>query len=413
MNIVKKTRDTLRSGGLNAFFGRASSYLETRLMIAAHRLIQNAAMKTSRDAAGIKILGKQAGDLDSMAMMEYFIPKLNQLNSNRHYSAVVLNYLCNAFNLASPIIANSKMQFSPIDEIVYDADIILCNLSMINQVPSMSAKSIENMEVVFRNNTYVIFCKPGLIEPVNGIDVDTDTYVATITENSQKGVKSYIAESGFNFVVREGTVDQSIINEVKHEYIGRLTAGGFTGKNVIDLGGHIGSFSIQITRYLEKNGKVICVEPSPYNVSLIKENIERNKLGDIIQVQQKAVSSKSGKATLYISTDNTGGNKLGMVEPSSKEAVEVDVTTLANIADEFNGEAIDLLKIDVEGSEHSILFPCGDLLKSKVKLVIGEAGSSNYGDALDIISFLQKYDFEVDYEGNAAQLIFIAKNINY
>ena len=146
---------------------------------------------------------------------------------------------------------------------------------------------------------------------------------------------------------------------------------------------------------------------------MIKENIELNKLGNIIQVQQKAVSSKPGKATLYISTDNTGGNKLDMFEPSSKETVEVDVTTLANIADEFNGETIDLLKIDVEGSEHSILIPCGDLLKSKVKLVIGEAGSSNYGDAMDIVSFLQKYDFEVEYEGNAAQLIFIAKNINY
>ena len=132
----------------------------------------------------------------------------------------------------------------------------------------------------------------------------------------------------------------------------------------------------------------------------------------MIHDQQKTASSKSGMATLYISSDDTGGNKLDMVEPSAKETVEVDVTTLANIVNEFNGEDIDLLKIDVEGSEHSILMSHGDLLKNKVKLIIGESGDSNCGDGMDVISFLRDHDFEVEYEGNASHLIFIVKNIH-
>ena len=259
MNVVNKAQTTLRSGGLNAFLGRASSYLETRILIATHRLIPNTSMKLSREAAGIKILRKQAGDLDSTAMIEFIIHKLNLLHSNRYFKAVVPNYLCNAFSLARPIIAKGKMHFSPIDEIVNDVDMILCNLSMMNQVPSVYAHSIVNMDVVFKNNTYVIFCKPGLIEPVKNIDVDAYIYVAAISENRQIGVKSYIVENGFNFVVREGTVDRSVISEVVHEYLERLKAEGLSGKNVIDLGGHIGSFSIQITKYLDTRGKVLCV----------------------------------------------------------------------------------------------------------------------------------------------------------
>lgn len=135
------------------------------------------------------------------------------------------------------------------------------------------------------------------------------------------------------------------------------------------------------------------------------------RLSKIINVLQAAVSSKPGKATLYISSDNTGGNKLDMVEPSSKEAVEVEVVTMSDIIADFGAENIDLLKVDVEGSEHPILFPHGDLLKRKVKMIIGEAGGSPYGDGMDIVEFLQ--NCEVEYEGNAAQLIFLASNKSY
>jgi len=413
MSIVNQIQLTLRAGGLRAFIWRTLSYLETRVIITTYRLIPTSVLIEERDAAGIKIIKKQSGDLDSMEILGLFIPKLNQLKPNKHLNAVVPNYLFGAFSLASPIIASGKIQFSPIDEVAYDADIILINLSMINQVTSVYAKTIENMEVVFKNNTYVVLCETGLIECATDADILDNIYADPIYEDNKKGVESYIVENGFNNIVREGTMDQSIINEVKHEYLDRLTNDGFTGKNIIDLGTHIGSFSIQISKYLETNGKVICIEPSPYNVNMIKKNIELNQLNKVIHVQQKAVSAKAGKSILYISSDNTGGNKLGMVEPSSKENIEVDVTTLADIVSEFNGENIDLLKIDVEGSEHSILMPHGDLLKNKVKLIIGETGVSIYGDGIDIITFLQKHDFEVEYEGNASQLIFIAKNIHY
>ncbi len=101
-----------------------------------------------------------------------------------------------------------------------------------------------------------------------------------------------------------------------------------------------------------------------------------------------------------------------MMEPSSNESVMVDVTTLSDIVAAYDEECVDLLKIDVEGSERAILFPNGDLLKRKVRIIIGEAGNSPYGNGIDFVNFLRNQGFNVEYEGNESQLIFIAKNQN-
>ncbi len=50
----------------------------------------------------------------------------------------------------------------------------------------------------------------------------------------------------------------------------------------IDIGAHIGKFTIKIAKTLAENGKVISIEPDSINFSLLKENIELNKLKNII-----------------------------------------------------------------------------------------------------------------------------------
>jgi hypothetical protein len=76
----------------------------------------------------------------------------------------------------------------------------------------------------------------------------------------------------------------------------------------------------------------------------------------------------------------------------------------------FSSAVLDLLKIDVEGSEHAILFPHGRLLSQKVRLIVGEAGASDRGDGLAFLRFLEQNGFTVSHEGNESQLIFLAVN---
>ena len=413
MNIVEKSKLLLKTGGLKSILRSAYSYFETRMTVILYRLLPTETFKKARDEACIRILKKQEGDLDSSEMLDYLIHELNQLQPDKRFTIVVPNYFQNAFTIASPIIAGGRADYYALDTVVEDTDLFLFNRSMLNQVPGTFAKLIEGLKVIFINNSYVVLSNLKIPDSDKDVELNANDIADIISQNSDSNTKKYVVENGYKFVVREGSMDHGIINEVKHEYLDRLLQDDFAGKNVIDLGGHIGSFSIQVTKYLGPDSRVFCIEPLPDNVDMIKENIDLNKLGDIISVHQMAVSSKSGKATLCISSDNTGGNKLDMVESSSKQAIEVEVTTLSDIIDSFGGETIDLLKVDVEGSECPILFPHGELLKRKVKRLVGEAGGSPYGDGLDLIKFLRSHDFDVEYTGNASQLIFYAKNLNF
>lgn len=78
--------------------------------------------------------------------------------------------------------------------------------------------------------------------------------------------------------------------------------------NVIDIGGHIGIFSILMGKKL-KAGKVYVYEPFPENFSLLKENIELNGCSNIV-VFNKAVCGENEKREIFKSEKNTGGHSL-------------------------------------------------------------------------------------------------------
>ncbi len=292
MDFIKKISLALNVRNPVVFLGQACSYLESRVMVFFYMIVPGSVFEKSRNDACLKILKKQSGDLDSLDMLEFLISALNNSRPESHLNVVVPNYFLDAFTISKPIVAHGAARYFPVSEIVNKADLILCNLSMLNQIPSGYAATLRDMEVVFLNNSYVILSKKKIICKKYGVSVDSDYFANIASKNKAMGGKSYIVESGFNFVVRAGTMDRGIISEVKHEYLDRLEKMGFSGKNVIDLGGHIGSFSIQITKYLQSDAKVICVEPSPCNVDIIRENVELNNLGKMVHIKQLAVSSK-------------------------------------------------------------------------------------------------------------------------
>ena len=71
-----------------------------------------------------------------------------------------------------------------------------------------------------------------------------------------------------------------------------------------------------------------------------------------------------------------------------------------------------MLKLDVEGSEHSVLMPLGDLLKSSVKYLnlIVEAGGSSRGDGMTLLKFLKNLGFSCDFQGDSSLMLFRANN---
>ena len=405
----EKLRFAFKSGGIRGVGIRALGFLENRLIVLFYRLLPRSVFANARDRAIIRVLAKQSGDPDSLEMLGEFVLHMNRLQLSRRLRMSVPLYFVRVFNLVSPICGNGNITIAPIDPAVSTADIALFNKAMLNQVPPDYARWLQDLDIVFENGTYLLFANPHVWPSGAEQTIDKQPILASIAQNKNETTESIVRFDGFNFIVRDATMDQAIVQEVKSEYIEQLVSDGFNGKNVIDLGAHIGSFSIQVSRLVSADAKIVCVEPSPRNYSLLRRNIALNRLESLVLPKHAAVSSKRGWATLFISSDNTGGSKLDMEEPSATETVDVRALKLDDIVDEFGTQMIDLLKIDVEGSEQSILFPNKHLLKDRVAAIIGEAGKSVGGDGLDVVGFLESCGFRVTYTGNASQLIFYAR----
>jgi FkbM family methyltransferase len=185
----------------------------------------------------------------------------------------------------------------------------------------------------------------------------------------------YAFRNGLRMKVRSGTFDSRIINEiwVHQDY----TPDGFgiaEDAIVVDVGAHIGTFSLFASRKARKGG-VYAFEPMAGNFRMLEENIALNRPSNIICIN-KAMGGGSSLRQLRISADNSGGHSL-LPSERSGSLQQVDCISLQDFIREYGLRRIDLLKLDCEGSEFDILFNAPDDAFHKIKRI-----SMEYHDGL-------------------------------
>jgi len=134
---------------------------------------------------------------------------------------------------------------------------------------------------------------------------------------------------------------------------------------VVDLGANIGTFSMWI---YDKAEKIYAVEPVPAIFNYLQQNVINNQL-DKIKTFNFAIGSSSGKRMMKLDPQVTGGGSKVITEMIGGD-IEVDCKQLVDFMSEEGIKYIDLLKMDVEGSEEEILhnnFPA-----DRIGTIIGE-----------------------------------------
>jgi FkbM family methyltransferase len=126
---------------------------------------------------------------------------------------------------------------------------------------------------------------------------------------------------------------------------------------IIDLGGHIG-MSVIRWKCACPQAEITVVEPNPSTVRILRRNIARNHLENV-HIINAAASSKDGAATLFMPKRGVGfrwGDFIKtedrIVDVSHYDTEEVRGVRLSSIIDERD---VDLLKIDIEGSECEVI----------------------------------------------------------
>src|SRR3990167_5666389 len=143
------------------------------------------------------------------------------------------------------------------------------------------------------------------------------------------------------FFVRQRSSDIPILREVIENET--YFAGDFFtisgGDIVVDIGAHIGSFSILAA---SKGAAVISYEPITINFDLLKDNVDIN--GFPVSIYKKAVRGECGKDVIYIRPFNYGGTSFfntPTLDPEFRE--EVEYIDLATVFSENHIDHIDFL----------------------------------------------------------------------
>jgi len=138
-----------------------------------------------------------------------------------------------------------------------------------------------------------------------------------------------------------------------------VTAGDY----VIDVGGHIGTFAIPLAATVGPAGRVFAVEPHPASHALLVHNVAVNGLGERLATLRAAVGAapraagcaEASPARFLETEGNTGATYL--VPGQAGEAAQF--VTLDEVGTRLvawgGNPKLDVLKIDVEGAELSVL----------------------------------------------------------
>jgi FkbM family methyltransferase len=175
----------------------------------------------------------------------------------------------------------------------------------------------------------------------------------------------------------------------------------------IDIGSNMGLYTqnIAFLNSLNREIKIISIEPNPINVDRLKKNIALLKskiknINNLVKVVQCAVGKDNYKKKL----DFSNGLANGYI-PSNKSinnTIRVNCKKLYDIIKEENIKYITNLKIDIEGYEDRALIPFFNTAKKSLfpKNILLEHSSSKFWEK-DLIKFLIKKGYKVVFKNKS------------
>ncbi len=180
------------------------------------------------------------------------------------------------------------------------------------------------------------------------------------------------------------------------------------GDIVVDVGAHIGKYTIIASKMVGSTGKVIAIEAHPANCDILKQNIELNKLSNAIALNY-AVDSKETMVKLYEPGQEGGFTIYNTIMTDrsktsrNQKYIEVKSNTLDSLLLENEIKEVNWIKIDVEGAEYEVLKGATNILSSSkdISLLIeihNLLGANNKNFYEPIIHLLESKNYKISFE---------------
>lgn len=186
----------------------------------------------------------------------------------------------------------------------------------------------------------------------------------------------------------------------------------------VDVGASMGLFSLIGASKVGPAGRVFSFEPSSRDFKRLAEHLELNRL-DNVEATHIALTDSIGTATLTIASEahsghNTIGPAFGYQGIEAIDAERVRTTTLDQFLDCHEVNRLDLVKLDIEGSELKALSGMRgalERLRPSLMFEVFEAALEINGASVDALeAILREYRYSLwDIDDATARLIPLSR----
>jgi FkbM family methyltransferase len=164
----------------------------------------------------------------------------------------------------------------------------------------------------------------------------------------------------------------------------------------VDIGANVGLFSLFVASRAGQEARILAIEPEPGNLRRLEFNVRANP-GLPITIIPKALSDEAGVVAVELDRRDRGGTRTKKIEQAgaSNETIRVASQTLLDVLAGEGVDAVDALKIDVEGLEDVILAPFFHDAPPQLRprLVIIEDSRSSW--KVDLMSVMRGCGYEL------------------
>jgi len=136
------------------------------------------------------------------------------------------------------------------------------------------------------------------------------------------------------------------------------------GAAIADVGANWGYFTLVAASAVGPSGSVIALEPDPRQFAALSRNVELNGFAHVRCIEAAAASS-DGRVTLAGFADEGANRGVSRIADGGEGGPTFDVRAVRLDAIVPGPDAVDLVKIDVEGAEDLVLEGMRDGLRSR------------------------------------------------
>ena len=194
---------------------------------------------------------------------------------------------------------------------------------------------------------------------------------------------------------------------------------------LIDVGSNMGYCSLLASTVVGEDGKVFAIEPSERDFVRLLDNVNINGLKNV-STYRLIISDKEGEETISIASEersalNTTGVEFSYKGIEKLRAETVRATTIDRFIESENVGKIDVLKLDIEGSESRALKGARNAIeKFRPAIILGlnETSLQANNSSIDEVNKLLKelrykaYDISSDGRFQLAEITDIKKAKN-